>query len=222
MRTLRLFIIVLALMGLLIGCTGVEGPVDFVRGSGNVITEDRQLSGFTSVTLQGAGRLEIDQTGSDSVTITADDNLMQYIETRVQGSELIISNSEGIAFSDISELVYHVTVETIDRLELEGAGDIVVTNLDGEEWQTILDGGGNITVSGKVTRQEVEINGLGAYNAENLECEEATVQQDGAGSVVVWVSEKLDVTINGVGSVEYIGDPEVTQTVNGLGTITKR
>jgi hypothetical protein len=222
MRTLRFIIITLALMGLLIGCSGEAGPVNIVRGSGNVVTEERPMSGFTAVSLQGVGRLEIDQTGSESLSITADDNFLPYIETRVRGSKLIISIQDNTTFNDVTDLVYHVTAKTIENLELDGAGDIQVNNLDTEEWQVNLDGGGNINVAGKVTRQEVEINGLGLYNAEDLSCQEAAVQQNGAGMIVVQVSDQLDVTIDGVGSVEYIGDPTVTQTLNGLGTVKQR
>lgn len=222
MRTLRFITVTLALMALLIGCSGVGGPVDIIRGSGNVVTEERPLNGFTAVSLQGLGRLEIDQTGSESVSITADDNFLPYIETRVQGSKLIIAIQDNTTFNEITDLVYHVTVKSIDNLELDGAGDIEVNHLDVEDWQVNLDGGGNINVSGKATRQEVEINGLGLYNAEDLSCQEATVQQNGAGMVVVQVSDQLDVTIDGVGSVEYIGNPTVTKTLNGLGTVKQR
>jgi hypothetical protein len=145
-----------------------------------------------------------------------------YIETRVRGGELIISIEENTIFNEVTELVYHVTVKAIDNLELDGAGEIEVLHLDGEEWVIHLDGGGSITVSGKVTRQEVEINGLGMYNAEDLVCQEATVEQNGAGMAVVQVSDTLDVTIDGVGSVEYIGDPTVNKTINGLGAVTQR
>lgn len=222
MRTMRFLMIGLVFVGLLAACTTVEGPVDIVRGSGNVVTEERPLSGFTAVSLQGVGRLEIDQTGSESVSITTDDNLLPYIETRVRGSKLIISIQEKTTFNDVTELTYHVTVKTVDSLEVDGAGEIEVVHLDGEEWQTQLDGGGKITVSGKVTRQDVEINGFGVYNAEDLTCQEAKVQQNGAGMVVVQVSDQLDVTIEGVGTVEYIGYPTVTKTLNGLGTVKQR
>lgn len=222
MRTLRITIFMLALLGLLTACAEYGGPLNIIHGSGNVVTEVRDLSDFTAVSLQGVGRLIIDQTGSESVKITADDNLMPFIETRVQGGKLIISLQEDTTFNDITELVYHVTVKSINSLELDGAGEIEVAHLDGEAWQTQLDGGGSVTVSGKVAHQDVEINGIGVYNAEALSCQHATVEQNGAGVAVVQVSDQLDVTIEGVGSVEYIGNPTVKQTLNGLGTVKQR
>jgi hypothetical protein len=219
MRDWRIMVIV-ALLGLFLACnfsTGVGGEI--VEGSGNVITEDRALGDFTAVSLDGVGRLEIDQTGTDSINITGDDNILPYILTRVQDGELIISIEENVTFTNVSDLVYKVTVATIESLELNGAGEIVVSNLEGELWQVRLDGGGSITVSGEVTRQEVDLNGLGLYEARDLVSQEAVVEQDGAGSAVVNVTGTLDATIDGVGSIEYFGNPTVTQEINGLGTI---
>lgn len=213
-------ITILALIGLLLACnisTGDGGEI--IEGSGNIITEDRELSGFTAVSLDGIGRLEIDQTGSDSISITGDDNILPHITTRVRSGTLIISVEENKTFTNVPDLVYQVTVASLERLELNGAGEIEVTNLDGERLEVTLDGGGSITVSGEVTSQEVDLNGLGIYNAENLISQDVTIQQDGAGSAVVNASDTLDVTINGLGDVEYIGDPTITQEINGLGSI---
>ena len=216
------FILTMALAGLLAACSGAAGPVDIVNGSGNVTTEERDVSSFTSVSLQGMGQLVIDQTGSESLTITADDNLLPYIETRVRGRQLIISTRDQTVFNNVTDLTYHVTVNLIDSVELDGVGNIQVSHLDNDDWRVDLAGGGNITVSGKVDTQTIEINGAGAYNGDALASREAIVNHDGAGLIVVQVSEQLDVRIDGIGTVEYIGDPTVNQTINGLGMVRQR
>ncbi|MBK8905289.1 MAG: DUF2807 domain-containing protein [Anaerolineaceae bacterium] len=215
-----IFMIVLTL--LITACIGRNGPVETVRGSGNVVTEERAVSGFTAVSLQGVGELVIDQTGSESLTITADDNLLPYVETQVRSGKLIISIQDNTLFNNVSELTYHVTVNTIESVQLDGAGSIQVSNLDSDDWRVNLNGTGNITVSGQVDTQTVEINGAGAYTADELASREATIEQDGAGMVVVQVSEVLDVRIDGLGTVEYIGSPTVKETINGLGTVRQR
>ncbi|GAB4148135.1 MAG: hypothetical protein Fur0021_07690 [Candidatus Promineifilaceae bacterium] len=91
MRT-QFVILMLALTGALTACIGDSGPLTTIRGSGIVVTEERTVSRFTSISLEGMGQLVIDQTGSESLTITADDNLLPYIyiETRVRSHQLII------------------------------------------------------------------------------------------------------------------------------------
>lgn len=223
MKIVQFLLITLALTVLLAACAGSSsGPVKTIQGSGNVVTEMREVSDFTAVALNGVGHLIIDQTGSESLSITADDNILPAIETRVRGGKLIISIEDNTTFSHVTELTYHVTVQAIDTLELNGAGEVEVMHLDGHDWQTTLAGGGTITVSGVVDVQTAELSGAGAYNAEALQSQEATVHQSGAGMAVVQVSDRLDVTIDGLGSVEYIGNPTVKEEINGLGTVRQR
>ncbi|MBK9055838.1 MAG: DUF2807 domain-containing protein [Chloroflexi bacterium] len=145
-----------------------------------------------------------------------------YIETEVRGRELIIRMQEDTTFTNITDLTYHVTVATLDNLELSGAGDVEMLHLDGESWSVNLSGAGNITVSGQVDTQTIVISGAGSYNAEDLSSQNASVEHSGAGMAVVQVSDTLDVNISGLGSVEYIGDPAVTQEITGLGTVNQR
>lgn len=216
MRT-QFVILMLALTGALTACTGDSGPLTTIQGSGNVVTEERTVSGFTSVSLEGVGQLVIDQTGSESLTITADDNLLPYIETRVRGRQLIIGIQTNTIFRNVTDLTYHITADVLDSVELNGVGAIQVTHLNGDNWRANLSGGGNIVVSGTVDKQTVEINGAGAYTADELASREAVVRHSGAGLAVVQVSEQLDVRIDGMGSVEYLGNPTVKQTINGWG-----
>jgi hypothetical protein len=222
MKTTAAFLLILMLAGLMVACEGRVGPVEIVRGSGTVVTETREAGGFDSITLDGAGQLVIDQTGSESLSITADDNFLPYIETRVRGRELIISIQKDVVFNDITELTYNVTVSELIALELNGAADITISNLSGEEWSVELNGAGRITVAGEVTRQTVELNGAGSYEAAELKSQQAIVKHSGAGLAVVQVSDTLDATIDGIGSIEYIGDPQVTQDVSGLGSVRQR
>ncbi len=224
MRTKSIFWLIFALISVSIACTVTQGngAGETVRGSGNVVTEEREVSDFTSISLQGWGKLVIDQTGSESLSITGDDNFLPYIETEVRGRELIISIPSNTIFNDITDLTYHVTVKTIDNLDLSGAGDIEVLHLDSEDWHVNLSGAGNITVSGEVDTQTIVISGAGGYNAEELSSQEASIEHSGAGMAVVQVSDTLDVNISGLGSVEYIGDPTVNQTITGVGSVHQR
>lgn len=221
MRT-QFVILMLALTGALTACIGASGPLTTIRGSGIVVTEERTVGGFTSISLEGIGQLVIDQTGSESLTITADDNLLPYIETRVRGRQLIIGVQTNTIFRNVTDLTYHITADVLDSVELNGVGTVQVNNLNGDNWRADLSGGGNIVVSGTVGKQTVEINGAGAYTADELASREAVVRHSGAGLAVVQVSEQLDVRIDGMGSVEYLGNPTVKQTINGLGSVRQR
>ena len=63
-----------------------------VTGSGKVVNETRNVSGFDGLIIVGAGKINIDRTGTESLSITTDDNLLQYIDTQVRGGKLVIAH----------------------------------------------------------------------------------------------------------------------------------
>ncbi|MFN2105562.1 MAG: GIN domain-containing protein [Candidatus Promineifilaceae bacterium] len=213
---------------LLTACTALierAGDLKTVAGSGNVVTETRPVSGFSAVSLRGMGSVIIDQNGSESLQISADDNFLPYLKTEVRGDTLYIEASddaEGVVFTNVTDLTFRINAAALEAIELAGAGSIEVNDLDTETWRVTVPGAGSITVSGRTAEQTVEMEGAGSYNAENLESQEATIRSSGAGMAVVRVSDKLDVTIEGLGSVQYIGSPVVTQEINGLGSVSQR
>lgn len=223
-KTMWVLVIGLLSMTLLSSCLSLNNITDLetVIGSGEVVTEARDVSGFSTVILQGAGDVNIDVTGSESLSITADANYLPYIETVVEGDTLYIRTIREVIFTDVTQLDFNITAANLDAVELQGAGDFNIQNLDTASWQVKLPGAGRITVAGQTGEQSVELLGAGSYEAEDLESQVATIVSSGAGSAVVRVSDELNVTINGLGSVEYIGSPTVNQEINGVGNVTQR
>ena len=77
---------------LLSGC-GIVGP-RFV-GSGVAKTEQREVDPFTAVRVSGQLRLEFEDAEERSVTLTADDNLLERIESVVEGGTLHLRAMNG-------------------------------------------------------------------------------------------------------------------------------
>lgn len=199
-----------------------SGNLTPVSGSGNVVTETRNVSGFDGVTITGAGNVLIDQSGTESLTLTTDDNLLQYIKTEVRGGKLVIEFTRGVVFGKVQELTFKVGAKNLNSLQVDGAANVDGKNIATENLSVKLNGAGAITLSGKATAQDVALDGVGAYNGAELASQRAKVAQNGAGSAVVRVSDKLDAIISGLGSIEYIGNPQVTKNVSGVGTVQQR
>jgi hypothetical protein len=212
------------------------------RGSGNVITEERQVSGFDSVALSGVGEVFITQGDEESLTIETDDNLMRYIETEVRNGTLELGLARNAIPIPSRSIIYRLSVVDltgldssgagsfeIDRLDtdrlkvtLSGAGDIRIDSLRAADLEIQASGAGNIQAAGAVERQEIDLSGLGNYNAPDLESRTASVRISGVGNAVVWVVDTLDVEISGAGNVDYFGSPEVTRDISGAGKVTSQ
>lgn len=237
---------ILVLLLAMLSCNFLNRGVEQVVGqtfklSGETMSEDRPVSGFNKVQLDGIGKLNITMGDMESLTVEADKNLMPYIITEVRGDTLIISMKEKVRPANlvIPDVTYTLSVKSLDSVNLSGLGDINVgplqtdsmtvaqdgagtINLDqltANRLDATLDGAGSLTVSGKVNQQDVSLSGVGAYQAGDLESETASVNLSGLGSATVWVTGSLDAELTGVGSLEYYGSPQVTQNDTGPGNI---
>ena len=91
MKTKQLFLIVVALFTLSIASACGVGRT--LRGSGDIITENREVSGFDRVSLSGFGEVTIEVGEKESLTVTTDDNIMPYVHTEVKNNTLILTAS---------------------------------------------------------------------------------------------------------------------------------
>ena len=128
-------------------CIGLVGCVAPIRGSGNVVEEKREVSGFDRVRLDGIGELILTQGDDESLVIEAEDNLMEYIKTSVRGDELIINiNSPRRPLVPTKTLRFYVTVSELEGVSVDGAGSVEGEDLDVESIEFSIDGAGDIKI----------------------------------------------------------------------------
>ena len=70
-----------------------------VVGSENLITKEEQFMDFTEVDAGSGFTVEISKSSSYSVIVTADDNVMEYIEVSKSGETLNVGVRWGTSFS---------------------------------------------------------------------------------------------------------------------------
>jgi hypothetical protein len=184
--------------------------------------ESRNVGGFEEVELRGIGDLSIRQTGSESLTIEAENDVLPKLESRVVGDRLLLGPESGADIHTREPIDYELTVKNLSALEVLGAARVEADDIETARLAVTISGAGNVDTAGEAGQQEIDITGSGIYQAEDLHSKEVEIDIIGAGSAVVNVSEDLDAGISGVGSVEYIGDPAVKQDMNGAGVVSKR
>ncbi|MDP9474694.1 MAG: DUF2807 domain-containing protein [Actinomycetota bacterium] len=200
-----------------------EEPADATDGSaaGTVASETRDVSGFDEVELSGVGNLSIRQTGTESLSVTAEEDVLPKIRTEVVDGRLIVGPEPNASIETTEPIDYELTVGDLHALEVSGSGDVDARGIQTEKLATTVSGSGAVEISGKTESQQVNVSGTGGYEAEDLESKEAKVDVEGAGSAVVNASEELDAKVGGTGSVEYVGDPTVDQDVSGIGRVSE-
>ena len=203
------------------GATGEE-PGDVTDAApGDVASETREVSGFDEVELSGVGNLSIRQTGAESLSVEAEEDVLPKTRTEVVDGRLIIGPEPNAIIETTEPINYELTVDDLGALELWGAGEVDAEGIDTDELVIDISGSGAMKARGRADSQQVNVSGTGAYEAEDLESKEAKVDVEGTGSAVVNASENLDAKVDGTGSVEYVGNPTVEQDVSGVGRVIK-
>jgi len=192
-----------------------------IKGSGNIVTESRSVSGYTAFSFSGAGDLNITQGDTESLSITTDGNLMDYIESSVQGGTLHIQFSNGVSLDPSEGIDFDISVIELNSVTFSGAGSLEADslNVDAATFDIEVSGVAECGIAGSVEEQNISASGTLDYDGADFECSTATVDISGVGDVTVWVSDTLDVVISGVGNVYYWGSPSTTTDISGIGDV---
>ena len=208
-------------MGSCSDCVRVgKGPE--IKGSGTPKTETRTVETFTAIRLtEIAGRLEIERTGSESLAVTADDNLVSKFTSEVKDGVLVLSIAPGNSLYG-KRPAYKITVGDLRELNIEGAASIEASKLDGDALAISIAGAAAGTIAGRADELTISLAGAGTLNAADLKAKRGKASVAGAGVVTVNASDELEANVSGVGIIWYIGSPKLTSNVAGLGAVKKK
>jgi predicted small secreted protein len=210
-----------------------------IRGSGDLITKEMQVSNFDSIELNGMGKVIITQGGGESLSIETDDNVMKYLKIVVENETLKLGFEEGFKSITPTLLVFSVGVDDLTSMTISGSGDIEAETLETDrldvtvsgsggirisalttgDVRTDISGSGEVSLAGEASTQNVTMSGTGKYLAGNLCGESVTVSISGSGDATVCATKSLTSNISGSGSVSYYGKPSINSSGSGSGTL---
>ncbi len=216
-----------------------------IPGSGVIASDERTLPEFTAVVVDFPGEVVIRQGTTQSVKVTADDNLLPQLDTRVSSGVLYIERGDvphDERVSPTETVQIELTVRDLDHLDFGAAGSITIENLQTEtlsvslggvgeirmlnlelgNMDVDLSGAGSIEASGAAEDLHLDLSGLGSFEAENLAVQTADAGISGMGSATLWVEQQLKAAISGTGSLNYYGNPHVDQSISGVGSVQKQ
>lgn len=204
-------------------CMTTGGNGTKIEGSGVMKTEVRPLEPFTSIVLTDveSSLLVIEQTGEESLTVTAEENLLALFTSEVRDGVLYLTFKKGNSFHG-KRPTYKVTVKDLRHIHVQGGVAIEASKLDSKKLSILIEGGAAGNLSGRVDDLTIEIKGAGLISAGDLKAKRARVSVQGAGQVTVNASDELDAEVAGAGIVWYIGEPKLKSNVDGIGWITRK
>ena len=189
-----------------------------IKGSGNIISESRELNNFTSIILLGSIDINIKTSESNNCVVVADDNLIPFIKTEVVNNNLQISINKN--YSSIEGIEVNVNAPEYDEVSISGSGDINIIDFKNDNLSLNISGSGDITANGEVQTLIAKISGSGNLMSKEIKSKFATITINGSGDAEVFASDSISAKINGSGNIKYFGNPEnVDSIINGSGDI---
>lgn len=214
-----------------------------------VITETRDVSGFTEVALQGLGDATLIQGDEEGLVIEADESIISRIGSEVRGNRLVLGldlawwewltwwftwiftpnrqvryivrlrDFSGASISGSGKILAATLCGTTCRFAISGSGKVIVDRLEADTVDTRISGSGDISMVGRVGRQLLHVSGSGSVQNSDLETADTEIHISGSGKASVNATRRLDVDISGSGSVFYRGQPQVSQHISGSGRV---
>jgi hypothetical protein len=206
----------------------------------DVSTQNRSMSAFTSIKLMCSADLYITQGNTQSVTVKADDKVINDLKTEVRNGVLIIDMKRSYGFfNNIRVLEVHVTVPKLEKVADFGSGDIQIKNgFKASDFTVTLNGSGDLTAdlhvqnmklmirgSGDAKFQgvsgsfELSVMGSGDVEGHGLDLSSCSVDNLGSGDVELSGSTSdLSLSLKGSGDFNGYGMKTKTASVTSYGS----
>ncbi len=234
MKTIKLFIYGLAIIFSTSSC--IEDIT--VKGNGIEASESRITSNFDRVHSSGNFRVHITEGTKNDVLVTADENLLQYIETFVKGDALQIEVKGIRNLKNTLPMEVYVVTPELKGIKLSGSGTIttnyfytnkmdlvlsgsgrLIAAFEANEIDALLSGSGSMELTGAADNASFLVSGSGTINGYSFDLYNCKTTTSGSGDMWVNVDHYLDSRISGSGNVFYYGSPEVKTSISGSGSV---
>lgn len=214
-----------------------------IKGNGEIKTIIRNVSDYNKIGIGGDFDVTLVKGKEGTITIKAEENLLEYIETEVKKGDLSVKIKKGYQIRSNKKIEITIPFEEIDGVSLAGSG-LIYTNdvinskefklslagsgtmdlkISAKDLDTNIAGSGNITLHGNSDKFECSIAGSGNLNGYNLKSTITTVSIAGSGTIKVDALNEIHAKIAGSGNVIYTGNPEIVKSkAAGSGSIKKK
>lgn len=212
-----------------------------VEGNGNRRSEIRHVGNGTKINVVGGMDVFIDA-GAPAIKIEGDENILQYIETRVDDGWLEIKTRNHINIHSSTPVKVYITTPEVTDLKVTGSGNLtcnskfssgsnmsfnitgsgnITADINAPAVDAGITGSGNMYIKGETRNVDIRVTGSGNYDSPELKAENANVKIMGSGDATLFADANLKASVAGSGDVRYGGNAAVDKKIAGSGSVIK-
>lgn len=195
------------------------------NGQGDIITLPRTVATFTALEARANVTINLFQHASikqQVVTISAQENIIDLIQTRIAGQSLIIDATE--CYDTNEEVIITIQTPALSQIILAGTGNILLQDTVRQtDLELILEGSGNIKNTSNspiIVSNSCNARIKGSGNME-LDFDSTTLVNaalDGSGTIILRGEAKENkLNMSGSGIIKAFNLPVLTSTAELIG-----
>ncbi|MBR1994133.1 MAG: DUF2807 domain-containing protein [Alistipes sp.] len=178
-----------------------------IKGSGVLVTRTVTTQPYTAVKASRAIKVTIQEGTGDQINIEADDNLIDYVETRVEKGCLVLTIDNDI--QSLRNTTVRITL--MSNGDLEGLHTTSAASIEcrpqilHNEVDLSASSAGSITANVKCEECEIDCSSSGNIRAE-IRCNTCDIEASSSGEVkATLVTRQCDVECSSAGQVQLKG-----------------
>ncbi|WP_461631300.1 head GIN domain-containing protein [Labilibaculum euxinus] len=195
------------------------------KGNGNVQTQDREIGSFSAISASSGLNVYVTQGDKESLRVEADENLMEYIITRVKGNELILKVDGNIRRA--TKMDIYLTLVNVTEIHVSSGADFKTRNminaekldisvssgadakmeLNAKELSCSVSSGADATLRGKADFFAGKASSGSDLKAKELIAKVCKAKASSGGDVTVYAEEEIEASASSGGDVNYYGNP---------------
>ena len=184
--------------------TNYTGDINPIKGTGPVISKTFDFKDFDTIEINGGADVTFNQSSIYEVTVRTQESIFDWLDYKVEGSKLVLQVKDK---RSVRAEVFDIVIQApeLNKVVVNGASDFDIRGL---------------RIDGDL---DVQVNGAGDLDFDQIACESLSVQVNGAGDAKLSslnIRKTLKVEVNGAGDVDITGRAQdVSLDVNGVGDI---
>lgn len=176
-----------------------------VKGNKTIETRTFKTENLKEIKVNLYAKITIDQSIQEGMTITADSNLFDKIDTEVVDGKLHLDQLQWIQPSQ--DIIIKIGAPNLERVEKGTHETLNIINVS-TDYLNVMAFIGKVNISGVIKQFNLGIEN-GTVNAAKLKAENVRANIWGYGKAIVFAEKEINSIIKNDGRLELVNTPEV-------------